>query len=99
MLIGATFVPPSGEIDSPLILVGEQPTKREVTLRQVFSGPSGKELTDCMNAVGLLRQESYITNVIKDLDHPLRYHMQYDKGKASVSSEWYQYLDMLRKEL
>ena len=98
-ITGSTFVPPIGDPNSRLVIVGEQPGKMEVKLRQPFIGPAGRELTDDMNAVGLARQEAYITNVIKDLDHPLEYHFQYDKGKVTVSQTWYKYIEILVEEL
>lgn len=99
MITGSTFVPPIGDPRSPIVIVGEQPGKMEVKLRQPFIGPSGRELTDNMNVVGLLRQEAYLTNVIKDLDNPLEYHYKYDKGKITVSSSWYKYVEILEQEL
>jgi len=99
MITGATFVPPYGDPDAPLVIVGEQPGRMEIKLRQPFIGPAGRELTDCMNVVGLLRQETYITNVIKDLDNPLVHYFRFDKGKVHVSQSWYKYIEVLEFEL
>lgn len=96
---GSTFVPPIGDPLSPIILVGEQPGKMEVRNRQPFLGPAGRVLMDCMNVVGIVRHDCYITNVIKDLDHPLATHFRYDKGKMHVSDSWYKYLEILKQEL
>lgn len=99
MGISSTFVPPWGDPDSDIVIVGEQPGKMEVKHRQPFIGPAGRELTDDMHVIGLARQEAYLTNVIKDLDRPLDFYFKYNKGKAIVSQPWYDYLGILEKEL
>lgn len=99
MMTGSTFVPPWGDPNSPVVLVGEQPGRMEVKTRQPFVGPAGRVLMECMNVVGLVRHDCYITNVIKDLDKPLQATFVYDKGKMKVSDTWYKYLEILKEEL
>lgn len=97
--LGATFVPPRGELDSPFILVGEQPGRMEVKLREPFSGPASKVLLECLNAANITSYECYKTNVIKNLDHKLFEIFRYDRGKARVTSEYYEHLEVLKEEL
>lgn len=67
-----TLVPPSGPLDCKLAGVGEQPGRMEVTKRKVFIGPAGILLDGCFQGSGICRSECYLTNVIKDLDVPLK---------------------------
>ena len=96
---GATFVPPRGDLNSPFILVGEQPGRMEVRLHEPFVGPASKVLVECLNAANITSYECYKTNVLKDLDKPLKEIFRYERGKAHVSQRWYDYLEILQEEL
>lgn len=96
---GATFVPPRGDINSPFILVGEQPGRMEVKLREPFVGPASKVLVECLNAANITSYECYKTNVLKDLDKPLRDIFRYERGKVQVTQKWYDYVHFLQEEL
>ena len=48
-----------------LVLVGEQPGDREDREGRPFVGPAGRELDRALEAVGIARDEVYITNVVK----------------------------------
>jgi len=85
-----TFVPPSGNVSAKLGICGEQPGQKEV--RHVppkpFVGPAGKGLDKCLEMTKILRRELYLTNVIKDLDKPLRAYIDLGKGgRYSISPE------------
>ena len=99
MKVGATFVPPSGDIKSPFVIVGEQPGKLEVKIRQPFIGSAGKVLTECLNAANIIQHECYKTNVIKDLDKPAYEIFTYTRGKAKVQESWYKHTEVLKNEL
>ena len=99
-----TFVPPSGRLDAPYILVGEQPGRVEKNERRVFVGPAGKELNSCLNAANVDRPLCYLTNVIKDLDKHKDFYIQLYKNRRLlpdpiVSSQGQAYLDFLKWEL
>lgn len=98
-----TFVPPSGPSDAKVALVGEQPGQMEVRRRRPFIGPAGRELDSDLNSAGLIRQECYITNTIKDLDWPIQRYMKYisrrDAKYYDVSPEAEEYFKLLKKEL
>jgi len=95
-----TYVPPSGNTLAKLACCGEQPGVQEVRFGKVFIGPAGQGLDDCFTMVKIPRHEVYLTNVIKDLDHPLKYYIDLDsRGKYTISKEGYQYINELGDEL
>ena len=94
-----TFVPPTGLPDSKIMLVGEQPGKREVQLRKPFCGPAGKELKEDLHHAGIPTTDCYFTNVVKDLDKPLAHYIDLSKGKPRVTAEGQEYINRLRDEI
>lgn len=55
-----------GKVDAPtLMLIGEAPGEQEALQGKPFVGKAGKNLTEFLLAVGLLRSELYISNVVK----------------------------------
>jgi uracil-DNA glycosylase family protein len=50
---------------SQVMFVGEQPGDREDRAGRPFVGPAGKELDKALDAVGIARDDTYITNVVK----------------------------------
>src|ERR1700712_91325 len=50
---------------SRLMFVGEQPGDREDRAGRPFVGPAGRELDKALEAVGIDREEAYVTNVVK----------------------------------
>jgi DNA polymerase len=48
-----------------LMLVGEVPGDREDRAGRVFVGPAGRELDRALEAVGIARDDAYITNAVK----------------------------------
>lgn len=50
---------------SRLMLVGEQPGDREDRSGRPFVGPAGRELDRALEAVGIERDDVYVTNVVK----------------------------------
>ena len=47
------------------MLVGEAPGYQEERERQPFVGPAGQKLNDILKAMGLSREEVYISNIVK----------------------------------
>ena len=100
----STYVPPKGPLNAPYAIVGEQPGRNEVLHRELgpFSGPAGRNLQDCLHAAGILWQDCYRTNVIKDLDAPLSSYIEVRSGKnakAIVTKRGEEYIRVLRDEL
>jgi DNA polymerase len=50
---------------SSVMFVGEQPGDKEDRAGRPFVGPAGRELDKALEAVGIARDEVYITNVVK----------------------------------
>lgn len=95
-----TYVPPSGNMDAKLAIVGEQPGFQEIRERKPFVGPAGKGLDECLTMTKIPRHEIYLTNVIKDLDAPLKHYIDLDtRGKYKISEEGWQYIEKLKDEL
>ena len=55
----------SGDPYSPLMLIGEGPGENEDATGLPFVGRAGKLLDDILAAVGLTRQDVYLTNIVK----------------------------------
>lgn len=60
-----TMVFATGSPDARLVLVGEAPGHEEERQREPFVGPAGQKLTDILKAMGLSREEVYISNIVK----------------------------------
>lgn len=58
-------VPGDGDINSPVIFIGEAPGREEDETGKPFVGAAGKLLTQLIESMGYKRDEFYITNVVK----------------------------------
>lgn len=97
-----TYVPPSGNLNATLAGCGEQPGIQEIRSRppKPFIGPAGKGLNECLLMTKIIRRNIYLTNVIKDLDKPLKHYIDIDsRGKATVHPDGMQYIQELGDEL
>lgn len=66
LALGATqLVIGSGSFDADIVLVGEAPGKKEDELGVPFVGASGRFLDEMLVAAGLVRDDVYITNIVK----------------------------------
>jgi uracil-DNA glycosylase family protein len=54
-----------GPSHAPLMLVGETPGDQEDLQGRPFVGPAGKLLDRCLDAAGIERRNTYVTNVVK----------------------------------
>jgi uracil-DNA glycosylase len=48
-----------------VMLVGEQPGDKEDLAGKPFVGPAGRELDRALEAAGIVRDEAYVTNIVK----------------------------------
>ena len=55
----------TGPADARLVVVGEQPGDREDRAGEPFVGPAGRELDRALEAVGIERDDVYVTNAVK----------------------------------
>lgn len=60
-----TMVFATGNPDARIMLVGEAPGNEEEKKGQPFAGPIGEKLDAILKAMGLSREEIYITNIVK----------------------------------
>jgi DNA polymerase len=60
-----TMVFATGNPDAELMLVGEAPGYHEERQREPFVGPAGQKLNDILKAMGLAREQVYISNIVK----------------------------------
>lgn len=60
-----TMVFATGDPDAGLMLVGEAPGYEEERLGEPFVGPAGQKLNDILKAMGLAREQVYISNIVK----------------------------------
>lgn len=59
------FIFGTGKIDTKVVIVGESPGLPDADSEKPFMGPVGELLTKILNAIGLKRDECYLTNVVK----------------------------------
>ena len=59
------IVLPTGNLDSPVVFVGEAPGENEDLQGVPFVGRAGKILDDAMTAAGITRKDVMITNTVK----------------------------------
>ncbi len=55
-----------GNHDAEVMFIGEAPGAKEAATGRPFCGTAGKILDDCLEAINFKREESYITNIVKD---------------------------------
>jgi DNA polymerase len=55
-----------GSCDAKIMMVGEAPGRNEAKTGRPFCGTAGKVLDQLLAHVGLVRQDIYITNIVKD---------------------------------
>ncbi|NLY77923.1 MAG: uracil-DNA glycosylase [Tissierellia bacterium] len=55
----------SGDLDSPIMLIGEAPGSKEVELGKPFVGQAGKHLDEFLEILNIRKDDIYITNSVK----------------------------------
>jgi uracil-DNA glycosylase family 4 len=58
-------VPGTGNPNANVLIIGEAPGRNEAEQGEPFVGKAGKLLTNILEAVGLSREEVFITNILK----------------------------------
>jgi len=99
-----TFVPPEGPLECKICTVAEQPGRQEIIRhpRRPLIGPAGHLYDQCLQAAGLIRSEIYHTNVMKDMDIPLKSYITAPSRKNDtphVTPLGQNYIDILKDEL
>lgn len=60
-----TLVFATGSPDAQIMLVGEAPGHNEEKEEEPFVGPAGQKLNDILKAMGVKREDVYLTNLVK----------------------------------
>jgi len=97
-------VPGIGPLDASIAIVGEAPGADEVYHRRPFVGPTGQELDRILRGVGIVREECYITNVIKervskDKTGAITGFIKLKRSDADTTSAYKEYEELLYQEL
>jgi uracil-DNA glycosylase len=75
-----------------LMMVGEIPGDREDRAGRVFVGPAGRELDKALERVGIVREDVYITNVVKHFKFEergkRRIHQKPKKSEVDACFPW-----------
>src|SRR5215831_14773999 len=83
-----------GRLDSPLVLVGEQPGDVEDRRGRPFVGPAGKVLDRALEEAGLDREQGYVTNAVKHFKFTMassgkrRIHAKPDAYEMAACRPW-----------
>lgn len=81
-----------GPARARLMFVGEQPGDMEEQARKPFIGPAGKMLDKGLEAAGVARSETFVTNAVKHFKHEprgkRRLHKTPDAGEVSACRWW-----------
>jgi uracil-DNA glycosylase family protein len=90
---GATqAVPGEGRARADVMLVGEQPGDREDMEGHPFVGPAGRVLDQGLQEAGILREDAYVTNVVKHFRYKARgkrrIHQKPDRWQVSACLPW-----------
>ncbi len=92
-----------GPRDATFVLVGEVPGDREDREGRPFVGPAGRELDNALEAAGIDRAETYVTNAVKHFRFEergkRRIHQKPDAKQIKACRPWLRAeLDRLRPE-
>ena len=96
------IIPPEGNPNSKIALIGEAPGADEDRLGRPFVGKSGKLLVKILERAGITRSECYITNVLKfrppnnDIDPWCKVNKT---GVVTTSEDFKVYCEELKVEL
>lgn len=60
-----TVVFAAGNPQAEIMFVGEAPGSEEEKVRRPFAGPAGQKLDQILTAMGLTREQVYLTNIVK----------------------------------
>lgn len=81
-----------GPVDTPLMMVGEQPGDQEDIQGRPFVGPAGQLLDKAIQRAGMDRARVYISNAVKHFKFvsrgPRRIHAKPDSGEIAACRWW-----------
>ncbi|KAB2643159.1 MAG: uracil-DNA glycosylase [Verrucomicrobia bacterium] len=86
----------TGNPEARIMLIGEAPGYEEERKREPFSGPAGQKLDGILQAMGLQRNEVYLSNLVKFRPATAR---QSTNSRPATSAEIAACLPLLREEI
>ena len=89
-------VPPDGDPNSAIAMIGEAPARNEIAKRKPWVGPAGFVLEQCAHQAGLTRAEIYLTNVSKK---PIEKNIEELIGRNGLTKLGEYWKDKLKEEL
>lgn len=95
--IGKVELPPWGNPNSKIAIVGDYSDGFDMQARKPFSGPGGNVLENCLHTAGLIRGEVYMTNLIKAKDQ--NHAKFFDEKKTRFTEEGMAYVRLLQAEM
>jgi uracil-DNA glycosylase family protein len=84
----------SGGEGARLLIVGEQPGDVEDRAGEPFVGPAGRILDEALEAAGIVRDEVYVTNIVKHFkwrrspSGKRRLHQRPDRAEVEACKPW-----------
>lgn len=91
-----TMVFSSGNPESKVMLIGEAPGHEEEKALCPFVGPAGKKLDQILEAMGLKRDETYVTNIVKFRPATAR---QTTNNRKPTTEEVAAFIPVIREEI
>lgn len=92
------IVPAEGDVNAKICIVGQAPGTEEVKKGRPFVGPAGGVLDHCLHAAGLIRNNCYITNLIKVRVHDNNM-APYFNDKVGFTEKGMEWVTALREEV
>lgn len=84
-----------GPVDAAMMLVGEQPGDQEDLAGQPFVGPAGRMLDKALDAAGVDRATTYVTNAVKHFKFERRgkrrIHSKPNAGEIEACRWWFEH--------
>ena len=83
-----------GRSDAPLVLLGEQPGDVEDREGHPFVGPAGRVLDRVLDAAGIVREQVYVSNVVKHFkwsrSGKVRLHKKPNAAEIRACRQWWE---------
>lgn len=88
-----------GDVDSPIVLIGEAPGKNEILQGRPFVGQAGKNLDEFINVLEIKKTDLYITNVVKMRPYKVNEQTGREANRTPTKKEVSLFTPYLRREL
>jgi len=96
------IIEPEGNLDAPIMLVGEAPGADEERVGRPFVGRAGQLLDRILTSVKIRRHDCYITNILKfrpNAANDIKPYINITKNPPQISPEAQACIDILRREI